>query len=361
MDTLELTSCTVDLRRGRVARGQTSTTLTSQEIDILRYLCARPDQTVSRDELSREILGQSPNARSRAIDAAVGRLRTKIEADPSEPDHVLTVRGVGYRYLGPARIPETSWVPAGVAPAGATAAALLGRARQAAEARGDGFVGIEHLLQSIETAPPVQVAAILRGDRFGKRLAQLTAARDDRNPSWTGTPRLQECASRLSGGFEVADLWRALLEDPWRGIHGLDGEFVAPEDSPDEWGHARAGGLQVVGGPEDGRQLTPAAGERIGRWWPGRELDHGLYRGTVLEDDRISRSGAMIWEGGGSIRPASPMRVIRWTPDNLLPGATRGSDGQIMPTESLSAGASAVLRVGDLLDLGPGTRLRATL
>lgn len=114
-----LTSCTVDLVRGRVTRDDTSIALTTREVELLRYLAANPCRVVPRDELLRVVWGYSDAALTRASDNAIRRLRAKVEADPAHPDHVLTVHGVGYRFepgdrpTPTAPPPAPAWEPLG--------------------------------------------------------------------------------------------------------------------------------------------------------------------------------------------------------------------------------------------------------
>jgi len=98
---LRLTACTVDLDHGQVARPDGATEqLTPQERALLGFLVAAAGAPVPRERLLADVWGYSPNAVTRAVDVAVRRLRQKIEADPSDPDHVVTARGVGYRFDG---------------------------------------------------------------------------------------------------------------------------------------------------------------------------------------------------------------------------------------------------------------------
>lgn len=93
---LRLSSATVDLDTLRAHREGQEFSLTAQEADLLRYLADR-GTTVSRAELLTQVWGYAPQVRTRAIDATVSRLRTKLEADPSKPESLISVRGKGYR------------------------------------------------------------------------------------------------------------------------------------------------------------------------------------------------------------------------------------------------------------------------
>jgi DNA-binding response OmpR family regulator len=103
---LVLAGCTVDLQRAQVVRGESTLTLTTRELDLLRYLVEHRSQVVSREQLLAEVWGYSDTVVSRASDNTVRRLREKIERDPTRPDHVLTVHGVGYRFELPGEVEE---------------------------------------------------------------------------------------------------------------------------------------------------------------------------------------------------------------------------------------------------------------
>ena len=96
-DLLELETCTVDLEQGVVLRDARTLKLTTLETRLVRYLCDRLGQDVSRDELLTEVWEYAPTTSSRAVDNTLFRLRRKIEADPKDPVHLQTVYGGGYR------------------------------------------------------------------------------------------------------------------------------------------------------------------------------------------------------------------------------------------------------------------------
>lgn len=74
--------------------------LTSGEFDLLRALVDRPNEVLTRDQLMTDTHGRRAGPFDRAIDVQVGRLRRKIEADPSSPRLIRSVRGVGYLFAG---------------------------------------------------------------------------------------------------------------------------------------------------------------------------------------------------------------------------------------------------------------------
>lgn len=88
----------LDLRRGAIERDGGRIPLTTKEVELLRYLVARASQDVPREDLLTDVWGYAATTMTRAVDTAVKRLRKKLEADPAEPRHLLSVHGVGYRF-----------------------------------------------------------------------------------------------------------------------------------------------------------------------------------------------------------------------------------------------------------------------
>jgi DNA-binding response OmpR family regulator len=90
---------TVDLGRRHVVRGDAEVELTRLEFDLLAFLVANPNRVVSREELLQSVWDSSAEWQDPAtVTVHVRRLRQKLEHVPSEPDHILTVYGVGYRF-----------------------------------------------------------------------------------------------------------------------------------------------------------------------------------------------------------------------------------------------------------------------
>jgi DNA-binding response OmpR family regulator len=73
--------------------------LTLMEANVLRYLIRHEGKPVSRKSMLEEVWGLHEDTDTRAIDNFIVRLRRYIEDDPTHPRHLLTVRGVGYRFL----------------------------------------------------------------------------------------------------------------------------------------------------------------------------------------------------------------------------------------------------------------------
>jgi len=76
-----------------------TTHLTVMEADLLRYFADRPGQIVSRKDILEQVWRVHADTDTRAIDNFIVRLRRYIEDDPTNPLHLTTVRGIGYRFL----------------------------------------------------------------------------------------------------------------------------------------------------------------------------------------------------------------------------------------------------------------------
>ncbi len=89
----------IDLERLSVIKAGQPVLLTPTEFKLLRHLVTNPDIPLSREALIEAVWGYASEIEDdRTIDAHMRHLREKIEADPSEPRWLVTVRGVGYRF-----------------------------------------------------------------------------------------------------------------------------------------------------------------------------------------------------------------------------------------------------------------------
>ncbi len=90
----------VDLQSDEVRVDGRAMTLAAKELRLLRYLVERPGATVSREELLREVWGYSATPLTRTVDVHVAWLRRKLEPNPRHPRFILTVHGLGYKFVG---------------------------------------------------------------------------------------------------------------------------------------------------------------------------------------------------------------------------------------------------------------------
>jgi DNA-binding response OmpR family regulator len=92
-------ACVIDFDELVLTRGADRLALTAMEARLLRYFVQHRGRTVSRKSILEDVWEVHEDTDTRAIDNFVVRLRRYIEEDPSTPRHLVTVRGVGYRFL----------------------------------------------------------------------------------------------------------------------------------------------------------------------------------------------------------------------------------------------------------------------
>lgn len=99
MEQFRIRAGQVDLERRQVSRGEDTVILSTIETELLRWMVDRADAVVDRDTLLVEVWGFPKPVMTRAVDNTMMRLRRKIEIDPAEPDHLVTIRGRGYSFV----------------------------------------------------------------------------------------------------------------------------------------------------------------------------------------------------------------------------------------------------------------------
>ena len=90
---------TVDLVTGKVERGEATATLGHFEARILKMLVENAEQPVERNALLDEIWGLHGFPANRTVDNHIVSLRRKIEPDPKQPKHIVTVHSIGYKFV----------------------------------------------------------------------------------------------------------------------------------------------------------------------------------------------------------------------------------------------------------------------
>jgi DNA-binding response OmpR family regulator len=98
-DELEFDDVVVNFRSFEARKGGEVIKLTRKEFGTLRFLAGRRGEVVRRDELLREVWNYKRYPTTRTVDNHVASLRSKIEKDPSDPRHLLTVHRVGYKLV----------------------------------------------------------------------------------------------------------------------------------------------------------------------------------------------------------------------------------------------------------------------
>jgi DNA-binding response OmpR family regulator len=96
-DELRFDDVVVDFRRFEACKSGQVLKLSRKEFGVLRLLAGRSGEAVTREELIEEVWGYDQYPTTRTVDNHIASLRAKLEDNPSEPRHLLTVHGVGYK------------------------------------------------------------------------------------------------------------------------------------------------------------------------------------------------------------------------------------------------------------------------
>jgi two-component system, OmpR family, alkaline phosphatase synthesis response regulator PhoP len=88
----------IDFARSSVQKDGTAVAIAGKELQLLRYLIENSDRVVPRDELLKQVWKYHESVSSRTIDVHIAWLRQKLEPNPQSPQHLHTVRGVGYKF-----------------------------------------------------------------------------------------------------------------------------------------------------------------------------------------------------------------------------------------------------------------------
>ena len=89
----------IDFKSFEARKGEVDLNMSRKEFGVLRLLAARVGEVVTRDELLDEVWGYDQYPTTRTVDNHISLLRTKLEDDPSQPRHLITVHGVGYKLV----------------------------------------------------------------------------------------------------------------------------------------------------------------------------------------------------------------------------------------------------------------------
>ena len=100
-DVIEIGDVRLDVARHEVSVRGDLVALPLKEFELLELLLANAGRVLTRDVLIDRIWGPNYFGDTKTLDVHVKRLRTKVEEDPAHPTHIVTVRGVGYRFEKP--------------------------------------------------------------------------------------------------------------------------------------------------------------------------------------------------------------------------------------------------------------------
>src|ERR1044071_8176380 len=93
-------SVRVVFRRAEVYLDDKAVELSAREFQLLRYFIDKRGNTISREELLNEVWGYNAMPSTRTVDVHVAWLRQKLEPNPRHPQYILTVHGLGYKFVG---------------------------------------------------------------------------------------------------------------------------------------------------------------------------------------------------------------------------------------------------------------------
>lgn len=91
----------LDFEGYKARRGGEALELSPREFELLRYLIERKGETVTRDQLLEDVWGYESYPSTRTVDTHIAKLRAKIGDSGSEPRYILTIHGVGYKFIDP--------------------------------------------------------------------------------------------------------------------------------------------------------------------------------------------------------------------------------------------------------------------
>jgi two-component system alkaline phosphatase synthesis response regulator PhoP len=91
----------LDFEGYKAKRGGEALDLSPREFELLRYLIERKGETVTRDQLLEDVWGYESYPSTRTVDTHIAKLRAKIGDSGSEPRYILTMHGVGYKFIDP--------------------------------------------------------------------------------------------------------------------------------------------------------------------------------------------------------------------------------------------------------------------
>jgi len=99
IDAFQFGDISVDFRKAEVNKAGQPLDLSAREFKLLKYFVEHRGAALSRDELLNEVWGYNAMPSTRTVDVHVAWLRQKIEDNPRHPQHILTVHGLGYKFV----------------------------------------------------------------------------------------------------------------------------------------------------------------------------------------------------------------------------------------------------------------------
>jgi len=98
-DELIFADVSIDFKTYRAKKGELEIVLSAKEFELIKFLSNQPDVPVSRNDLLDQVWGYNSYPTTRTVDNFIARLRQKVEDVPDKPKHIITVHGVGYKFV----------------------------------------------------------------------------------------------------------------------------------------------------------------------------------------------------------------------------------------------------------------------
>lgn len=98
-DLFSFDDISVDFSKMILTQAGKTVPLTAQEFKLLKFFLQNPERVISRDDLLNQVWGYAAYPSTRTVDNFILRLRQKLEKDPANPAHFLTVHGAGYKFV----------------------------------------------------------------------------------------------------------------------------------------------------------------------------------------------------------------------------------------------------------------------
>ena len=97
--TFQIGTAKIDAKTFQIKRGKVTEELTAKELKLLQLFHAHPGEVLSRDRLLNQVWGYNYYGTTRTLDQVIVQLRKKLSDNGSEPKHLITVHGVGYKLV----------------------------------------------------------------------------------------------------------------------------------------------------------------------------------------------------------------------------------------------------------------------
>lgn len=99
IETYSFGNVSLDFKKFQVMVNNEPTELSNKEFAIMKYLIQHEQEVIHRHELLEEVWGFEVTPTTRTVDNYILELRKKLETDPSNPEHIITIRGAGYKFM----------------------------------------------------------------------------------------------------------------------------------------------------------------------------------------------------------------------------------------------------------------------